>query len=137
MPELECGLTGQALLVVSTADTAQAVGSGAVRVLGTPVMIALMEQASVEATAACLAPNQVTVGTQIDVQHTAATPVGMHVTAQATLVAIEGRRLSFRVEAWDEREPIGHGTHQRVIVDLAKFQQRADSKGLSEGDKEQ
>lgn len=132
MSDLELGLEGKASLSVSEADTARAVGSGAVVVLGTPVMIALMEQASVAATAPRLPPDQVTVGTQVAVRHLAPTPVGMGVVARATLTEIDGRVLTFEVEAWDDKERIGVGTVQRVIVDRERFQGRADEKGMVE-----
>ena len=93
-------------------------------VFATAQMIALVEWACVHALAPYLAPNQRSVGTRIDMTHTAATPVGMTVTAKVELVEIDGRRLRFRVSCRDEFEPIGEGFHERTIVDHARFIQR-------------
>ena len=125
---LQVGLTGSADVVVAEAHTAPHVGSGKVHVLATPVMVNLMEAAALAAAERYLAPGHQSLGTQLDVRHIAATPVGMRVEAHAELIGIEGRNLRFRVEARDERELIGDGTHVRVIVNVARFDQRVQAK---------
>lgn len=126
--ELNPGLEGEAELVVGDEHTALHVGSGRVCVFATPLMIALMEQAAVAATEEVLAPGQQTVGVHLDVRHVAATPVGMRVRATAELVKVEGRMLTFRVSAADEKEPIGDGIHQRAVVDAERFNARLKAK---------
>jgi fluoroacetyl-CoA thioesterase len=129
--ELQPGLSGEVVRVVSEDITAHAMGSGGVHVLGTPAMLMLMEQAALTAVEPALAEGQTTVGTLLDVRHLAATPVGMQVTVRARLVAIDGRKLTYDVDAEDEREPIGRGTHERVIVDVDRFLKRvAEKAGL-------
>ncbi len=128
MTEIEPGLTGEVVRVVSEDITAHAMGSGGVKVLGTPAMLMLMEQAALTAVEAALGEGQTTVGTRLDVQHLAATPIGMRVTARARLVAVDGRKLTYEVEAEDEREPIGRGHHERFVVDKARFLERVADK---------
>ena len=125
---LKPGLTASTEIMVGTRDTAPHVGSGKVKVLATPVMVSLMEEAALNAVEGLLPPGYQTVGTHLDVTHTAATPVGMRVSAHAELVAIEGRRLRFRVTANDEADPIGEGVHDRIIVELARFDARTARK---------
>lgn len=122
------GMTGTSDLVVGVEHTAPRVGSGLVAVLATPVMINVIEAAALAACERLLPPGHQSLGIHLDVRHFAATPVGMRVTATATLTAIEGRTLTFRVEARDEKEPIGDGTHQRVVVNVARFDQRVQRK---------
>ena len=122
------GLRGEVRLVVTEADTAQHVRSGSVAVLATPRMIALMENASVKAVDHLLPPGQATVGSEIRVRHLAATPQEMEVTVRSELVEVEGRRLTFKVEAFDEREKIGEGTHIRFIIDLDRFREKVRAK---------
>jgi fluoroacetyl-CoA thioesterase len=125
---IEPGLTNEVRREVSEEITAQAMGSGGVRVLGTPALLMLMEQAALQAVEGHLEPGQTTVGTHLDVRHLAATPVGMTVTVRARLVGVDGRRLSFAVEAEDEREQVATGTHERFVVDLARFLARVSEK---------
>lgn len=132
-PELNPGLKAQAELVVGEEHTALAVGSGRVRVYATPMMIALMENAAVAAVEDALAPGQQTVGVHIEVRHLAATPVGMSVRAQAELIKVDGRMLTFRVSVVDEKEPIGEGTHVRAIVDAERFDARLQAKQQQAG----
>ncbi|MBN2303586.1 MAG: thioesterase family protein [Anaerolineae bacterium] len=127
-PTLQPGLTGEVTITVTDDLTAVAFGSGTVRVYGTPALIALLEEAAIRAVHDHLPDGQITVGTRLDVQHLAATPVGMTVTATATLKEIDGRRLVFEVEASDAVERIGAGTHERFIVDLARFQAKVNAK---------
>ena len=122
------GAKGTAELVVGEEHTAPRVGSGKVRVLATPVMINLIEAAALAAVEHLLPPGYQSLGTHLDVHHVAATPVGMRVTATAEVSAIEGRRISFTVKAADEKDTIGHGTHERVVVNVAKFDQRVRTK---------
>mgnify|MGYP002398204953 CR=1 FL=1 len=122
------GLTGVAVDTVTPANSAAALGSGDVPVFATPAMAGLMEAAAVDALRDALDANQTTVGVHLDIQHLAATPVGMTVRAEARLMTVEGRRLTFRVVANDDVEQIGAGTHQRVIVDRERFMQRTLSK---------
>jgi fluoroacetyl-CoA thioesterase len=125
---LPIGRQGRAELVVADAHTAPRIGSGRVRVLATPVMINLMEAAALDAVEAMLPAGHQSLGIKLDVTHTAATPVGMRVVASARLVGVEGRRLRFEVEARDERETIGGGTHERVVVNVARFDERVQKK---------
>lgn len=126
--ELNIGLKGRAETTVTPDNTAQAVGSGLVPVFATPYMIALMENAAVNAVQAALAPDEGTVGTRLDVTHDAATPIGLKVWAEAELTAVEGRKLTFSVAAYDEREKIGGGTHERFVIKPEKFVARAQGK---------
>ena len=127
--ELKVGMKGRAETVVVPENTAQAVGSGLVPVFATPHMIALMENAAVNAVQEELAAGEGTVGTRLDVTHDAATPVGMNVWAEAELTAVEGRKLTFAVAAFDAREQIGGGTHERFIIQTEKFLARVEAKG--------
>jgi predicted thioesterase len=122
------GLTGTAELVVGEEHTAPRIGSGLVRVLATPVMINLIEAAALAAVEHLLPPGHQSLGTHLDVTHLAATPVGMRVRAEAELTRIDGRAIAFRVAAWDERELIGEGRHERVVVNLERFDQRVQEK---------
>ena len=127
--ELKPGRKGRAETTVTPDNTAQAVGSGLVPVFATPYMIALMENAAVNAVQAQLAAGEGTVGTRLDVTHDAATPIGLTVWAEAELTAVEGRKLTFAVSAYDQRERIGGGTHERFIIKPEKFLARAQAKG--------
>ena len=128
MDKLVTGLSGESQTVVAKANTAKHLGSGGVEVFATPEMVRLMERAGVAAVDHLLPEGQRTVGVALDVKHLAATPLGMTVTARAELVTVEGRRLTFRVEAFDDVEQVGEGTHQRYIVDVARFQGRIEKK---------
>ena len=125
---LKPGLSGTAEIVVGTRDTAPHVGSGKIGVLATPVMVNLMEAAALQAAERFMPPGFQTVGTHLDVKHFAATPVGMRVRAHAELVKIEGRVLTFRLRAEDEREPVGEGIHERLIINVERFDQRMQKK---------
>lgn len=126
--ELKPGRKGRAETTVTPDNTAQAVGSGLVPVFATPYMIALMENAAVNAVQEALAPDEGTVGTRLDVTHDAATPVGMRVWAEAEVTAVEGRKLTFAVSAFDEAGKIGGGTHERFVIQTDKFLARAQAK---------
>ncbi len=125
---LHAGLKGEATLVVGDEHTAPRVGSGQIHVLATPVMINLFEAAALAAVEALLPEGYQSLGTVLNVRHIAATPVGMRVTAVAEVTAVEGRTVHFRLEARDERDLIGDGVHQRVVVNVAKFDQRVQEK---------
>lgn len=125
---LKVGLAGTAELVVGPEHTAPRVGSGMVAVLATPVMINLIEAAALAAAERLLPAGHQSLGIHLDVRHFAATPVGMRVTASAEVTAIDGRTITFKVEARDEKEPIGDGTHQRVVVNVDRFDQRVQRK---------
>ena len=118
---LEIGARGRAVARVTPDKTAEALGSGDVPVYGTPSLVALLETAAVNALAGRLAPGETTVGTWLEISHLAATPVGADVTAEAELVGIEGRRLTFTVVAHDHRTKIGEGSHHRMIVARDRF----------------
>ena len=122
------GLHGSVSLLVGDEHTAPSIGSGKVRVLATPVMINLIEAAALAAIEHRLPAGYQSLGTRLDVRHIAATPVGMRVTATAEVTRVEGRTVDFRVAARDERELIGDGTHQRVVVNVSKFDQRVQRK---------
>jgi fluoroacetyl-CoA thioesterase len=128
MTELVLGLIGEATLVVEERHTARHLGSGGVNVLATPIMIALMEEAGRNAVEPLLEAGQLTVGASLEVKHLAPTPMGMRVTARAELLAVDGRMLTFRVEAHDEREKVGEGMHVRAIINLDKFLARVQAK---------
>jgi fluoroacetyl-CoA thioesterase len=125
---LKTGLKGTADLLVGVEHTAPSIGSGLVPVLATPVMINLIEAAALAAVEHLLPAGHQSLGIHLDIRHFAATPVGMRVHATAELIAVEGRTLSFRVEARDEKEAIGGGSHQRVVVNVARFDERVQKK---------
>ncbi len=128
MGNLAPGLIGEVETVVTEADTAARWGSGLVPVFGTPALVGLMEGAAVQALEDHFPPGQTSVGGRINVRHLAPTPVGMHVRARAELLEVEGRRLVFRVEAWDAIEQIGEATHERFIIDEERFVAKAKAK---------
>jgi fluoroacetyl-CoA thioesterase len=125
---LSVGMTGEKREVVTGDNTAIKHGSGNLAVYATPAMIGLMEGAAVNAIAAHLPDGASSVGIDLKVKHTAATPVGMAVRATAELIQIDGRRLVFSVKAFDEKEQIGSGTHERFVIDIKKFLQKAEAK---------
>ena len=126
--QIESGLKGAVELVVREEHTAPSIGSGKVRVLATPVMINLFEAAALKAIEHLLQPGYQSLGTHLDVHHVAATPVGMKVVASARVTRVAGRTVSFEVDARDEKDLIGHGTHERVVVNVAKFDARVQKK---------
>lgn len=122
------GMKGSAWIVVAPQHTASHVGSGKIAVLATPVMVNLMEAAALAAVEAHLPRGYQSLGTRLDITHVAATPVGMRATAHAELLQVSGRRLTFRVYAEDEKELIGEGSHERVIVNVERFDRRVQDK---------
>ena len=125
---LRPGLTGSAEILVGTRDTAPHIGSGKIKVLATPVLVSLVEEAALNAVEGLLPPGHQTVGTRLDISHVAATPVGLRVKAIAEVTRVEGRRITFRVWADDEGERIGEGTHERIVVEVERFDRRAQAK---------
>src|SRR6266542_2096423 len=125
---LKPGLKGTAELIVGAEHTAPRVGSGRVHVLATPVMINLMEAAALDAIEALLPQGHQSLGTHLNVGHYAATPVGMGLRATAAVTKVEGRTIEFRIEAFDDRERVGDGTHTRVVVNVERFDQRVQRK---------
>lgn len=128
MSELLPGLTGEAETTVTEANTAERLGSGLVPVFGTPALVGVMESAAVRSLTNHLPPGRTSVGGRIDVRHLAPTPVGMRVRARAELLEVEGRRLVFHIEAWDEVEQIGKATHERFIINEQRFVASAQAK---------
>ena len=118
---IQTGLTCKKKITVTPEMTAAAMGSGALEVLATPSMIALMEGTAQEAVQNLLEDGQGTVGTRIDVRHLAATPVGMEVPCTAEVTEVDRRRIVFTVKAKDEKEVIGEGIHERFVIDNEKF----------------
>lgn len=119
--EITVGLKGTVKETVNENITAEKVGSGSLPVFATPMMVALMEKAACKALENSLDEGSTTVGTKVDVEHVAATPVGMEVTVTATVTAVDGRKISFSVEAFDEAGLIGKGAHDRFVVNAEKF----------------
>ena len=128
MAGLEPGLTGVVKRQVTDDISAHTMGNEGVHVLGTPALMLLVEQAAIKAIEGRLAEGQATVGTRLDVQHLAATPVGMTATVRARLAQVDGRKLTFEIEAEDDQEPIGRGMHERFVVDMARFLARIAEK---------
>ena len=122
------GMAGRAELVVGEEHTAPRVGSGKVHVLATPVMINLIEAAALDALDKHLPPGYQSLGTLLNVRHIAATPVGLRVFAEVVVSQVQGRTVQFSVKAVDEKELIGDGTHERVVVNVEKFDQRVARK---------
>lgn len=121
LQELKPGLTGSAETVVRETNTALAMGSGSLHVFATPSMVALMEQAACNAVDPCFNDSESSVGTLVNITHDAATALGKKVTATATLVEVQGRKLVFEVTAADEDKQIGKGRHERFIINKEKF----------------
>jgi fluoroacetyl-CoA thioesterase len=123
------GAKGQFTLVVQAEHLANRFKDSALPpVLATPVMIMVVENAALNAIKAYLEPGQSAVGTRVDIRHLAPTPVGARVVGEAEVTGVDGRRIQFTVRATDDTEEIGTGTHERVIVDLARLARRLDAK---------
>ena len=126
--EITVGMKAEVCTLVEREDTAKEVGSGDLLVYATPCLAALMEGAACEAIAGALPDTQTTVGTLLSIEHTAATPVGLEVRAEAEVTAVEGKVITFSLRAFDEAGKIGSGSHKRVIVNSQKFLDKAYSK---------
>ena len=125
---IELGIKGSSSCTVTSDLTAKSLRSGGLDVLATPIMVALMEEAALLSVRPYLEPGTDTVGTRLDVSHLSATPVGMKVRAESTLVEIDRRRLVFEITAHDDVEVVGKGTHERFIVNSEKFVSKCNSK---------
>ena len=125
---LEAGIRGQAAAAVTAENTARAMGSGTLEVFATPALAALAEEACWRSVAPELEPGCSTVGAKLSLEHTAPTPVGMQVTCDSELIAVEGRKLTFTVAMRDEKGPVGQGVHERVIINDARFLAKAEAK---------
>ncbi len=125
---LNPGLFAEFEHTITDVDTASNWGSGGLPVFSTPALVGLMESAAVIALRGHLPPGHETVGGRIDVRHLAATPVRMKVRARAELTAIEGRKLTFKIQAWDEAELIGEAVHDRFVIDEVKFLAKVGAK---------
>ena len=126
--EITVGMKGEVGTVVEREDTAKEVGSGSLLVYATPCMVALMEGAACEAIAEALDEDKTTVGIELNIQHTSATPVGLEVRAEAEVTAVDGKIITFQLKAFDEAGEIGCGTHKRAIVPVQKFLDKTYSK---------
>lgn len=125
---LETGIKGTQKVTVTEANTAKTMGSGTLDVFATPAMIALMEQTAWRSVAPYLEEGSGTVGSYLDIHHNAPTPLGMTVTCESELIQAEGRKLTFRLTAYDEAGVVGEGTHERFIIDNERFLQKAAKK---------
>lgn len=121
MANIPIGTTREEKLLVTSEVAINFLGMEGARVLSTPHMIGYMERTCRDTVLPLLDPGYDTVGTHVNVAHLAAAPMGMTVTFRAEITAVNERRVEFRVEAWDEKEKIGEGTHQRTIINVAKF----------------
>ena len=126
--EIKIPSFGEVKTKVSEDNIALRYGSGSVDVFATPAMIALMEEAAVKAVDYNLPEGYATVGTELNIRHIAATPMGISITASAELVEVDGKKLTFKIEAFDELEKIGEGSHTRYIIQLAKFKEKTGQK---------
>ena len=126
--EITIGLKGEVSTLVEREDTAMEVGSGSLLVYATPCMVALMEGAACEAIAECLPESKTSVGTELNISHLSATPVGLEVRAEAEVTAVDGSTITFKVAAYDEAGKIGEGTHKRVVVSTQRFLDKTYSK---------
>ena len=125
---IEVGMKATVSTLAEREDPALEVGSGSLLVYATPCMVALMEGAACEAIADALGENETTVGTELNIRHTSATPVGLEVRAEAEVTVVEGKVITFEVKAFDEAGPIGSGTHKRVLVNTQRFLDKAYAK---------
>lgn len=125
---LEIGITGQEGRTVGPDDSARASGSGTLEVFSTPSMIALMEETAWKSVAEYLGADEETVGVSLDIRHLSPTPIGMPVRCESTLIAIDGRILTFELSVFDEVDKIGEGRHTRAIIKGKRFQEKADGK---------
>ena len=125
---LNIGIHGEQSQLVTSENTAKTMGSGTLDVFATPALVALAEKTCWMSVAPELDEGCGSVGTKLELEHTAPTPVGMTVTCESTLTAVEGRKLVFHVTLHDEKGPVGGGTHERFIVNDAKFAAKAEAK---------
>ncbi len=126
--EITIGMKGEVSTLVEKEDTAAEVGSGSLLVYATPCMVALMEGAACEAIGAAMDDSHTSVGTELNIRHISATPVGLEVRAEAEVIAVEGKVITFQLTAYDETGIIGEGTHKRCIVTSQRFLEKTYSK---------
>ena len=126
--EITVGMKGEVFTEVEREDTAAEVGSGSLLVYATPCMVALMEGAACEAIEEAMDDSKTTVGTELNIQHLSATPVGLEVRAEAVVTAVDGKVITFEIHAYDEAGEIGKGTHKRVVINTQKFLDKTYSK---------
>ena len=126
--EITVGMKAEVFSFVEKEDTAKEVGSGSLLVYATPCMVALMEGAACEAIEEAMDDTKTSVGTELNIQHISATPVGLEVPAEATVTAVDGKVITFEIHAYDEAGEIGTGTHKRVIVPTQKLLEKAYTK---------
>lgn len=125
--KLSIGMTNESILTVEEKHTASAYGSGTIYVFATPAMIGLMENAALNCVDKALGNEWTTVGTHVDVSHIAATKMGKEAKAIAELIAVDGKKLRFKVTAYDEDQKIGEGYHNRYVIDQEKFMTKVNS----------
>jgi predicted thioesterase len=128
MADIPIGLKGERKVVVTDKEAIRFLGRDDARVLATPWLIALLESVARDTVKPYLLDGFDTVGTQVNVRHLAATPMGMQARFEAVVTEVSDRRVTFRVEAWDERDKIAEGTHERAIIDVARFGGRVQAK---------
>ena len=126
--KITVGMSGTVSTLTEREDTALEVGSGSLLVYATPCMVALMEGAACEAINATLPEDKTTVGIELSIRHTSATPAGLEVTANAEVIAVDGSIITFRVTAEDESGPIGEGIHKRAVISTQRFLDKTYSK---------
>ena len=126
--EITVGMKGEVVTQVEREDTAAEVGSGSLLVYATPCMVALMEGAACEAIASALPEGQTSVGTELNIKHVSATPVGLEVRAEAEVTAVDGNVITFEIKAFDEAGLIGEGTHKRAVINAQRFLERTYGK---------
>ena len=126
--EITVGMKAEVFSFVEKEDTAKEVGSGSLLVYATPCMVALMEGAACEAIEEAMGDDKTSVGTELNIQHISATPVGMDVRAEAVVTAVDGKVITFEIHAYDESGEIGHGIHERFIINNEKFMSRVNAK---------
>lgn len=129
MDNIKIGLTGRQETVVTAEQTARHLGSGGVDVFATPAMVSLMEFAALNAIDPLLSEGKMSVGVVVNIEHLAATPIGKKVWAEAEVIEVDRRRVTFTVKAYDEHELIGQGTHVRFVIDLERYVERLGAKG--------
>jgi len=125
---IQPGMTREDSFPIAIKNSAIHLGSGSSRVLATPWMIAFMERVSHRLLTCCLPEGYSSVGTHLDVRHLAPTPIGATIRVKAEVLSVDGIRIYFKIEAWDNLEKIGEGTHERVVIDEARFLRRVEKK---------
>ncbi len=128
---IQPGMTHEDTFEVNMENSAIHLGSGSSRVLATPWMIAFMERVSHRLLTCCLPEGYSSVGTHLDVRHLAPTPVGATIRVRAEVLSVDGIKVNFSIEAWDNLEKIGEGKHERVVIDEARFLRRVEKKKAS------